>query len=145
MAYDKAKYHYDGEFPEDLAPENGGTHIGMFLAWAIQRGLVSEELAKEGPGEIEAVRERRKTGRDLLLTYLDECISEEEFSDEGNAFAESYYESNAFLNDYATLFAERYPTCYHVEDTWENFDLVAAVIDKRYEKWKAKHGDSAAR
>ena len=144
MAYDKAKFHYDGDFPKDLAPENGGTHIGMFLAWAIHRGLASEELIEDAAGEIDAVRDRRKTGRELLFTYLDQGIGEDDLNDEGNAFAESYYASNTFLKDYEKLFTNRYPTCYHVEDTWENFDLVADMIDKRYAKWKAKHGGPAA-
>ncbi len=42
MAYDRADWHYGGDFPEGLAPECSGTHIGMFLAWAIQRGLEGE-------------------------------------------------------------------------------------------------------
>jgi hypothetical protein len=52
--------------------------------------------------------------------------------------------SFTFGKDYETLFAKRYPTCYHVEDTWANFDLVAEMIDKRFAKWKARHGGSPA-
>lgn len=34
---DRADWHYDGQYPKGLPPENGGTHIGMFLVWvAIQ-------------------------------------------------------------------------------------------------------------
>jgi hypothetical protein len=35
MAYDRADWHYGSDFPNDVPDENGGTHIGMFLAWAI--------------------------------------------------------------------------------------------------------------
>lgn len=139
MAYDKAKFHYDGDFPKDLAPENGGTHIGMFLAWAIHRGLVSEELEEDAAGDVESIRERKLTGRALLWNHLDQGLCEDDLSDEGNAFAESYYVSNTYLKEYEKLFAKRYPTCYHVEDTWENFDLVATMIDKRYKKWKTTY------
>ena len=38
MAYDRADWHYGGDFPEGLPDENGGTHIGMFLAWVILNG-----------------------------------------------------------------------------------------------------------
>jgi hypothetical protein len=138
MAYDKAKFHYDGSFPEDLAPENGGTHIGMFLAWAIHRGLVSDDLVEDAGGEIDAVRERRKTGRELLFSYLDEGIGEDDLNDEGNAFAKKYY--NDYLADYDHLFGPRYPTCYHASDDWANFDLIAAVLDEKFAAWKAKRG-----
>jgi len=30
------------QYPKGLPPENGATHIGMFLAWAIQRELAGE-------------------------------------------------------------------------------------------------------
>jgi hypothetical protein len=43
MKYDDSSWHYGGDvFPEDLPPEAGGTHIGMFLAWAIMNYLESE-------------------------------------------------------------------------------------------------------
>jgi len=39
---DRAHGHYsDGDYPKELPSENGGTHIGMYLAWIIQRGLAS--------------------------------------------------------------------------------------------------------
>jgi hypothetical protein len=42
MAYDRADAHYGGNFPSDLPPEAGATHIGMFLAWVILNGLEGE-------------------------------------------------------------------------------------------------------
>lgn len=61
MAYDKMDWHYGGNFPEDLPPENGGTHIGMFLAWAIIQGLSGELHDEESPQALVAVRERHMT------------------------------------------------------------------------------------
>jgi hypothetical protein len=29
MSYDRADWHYGGNYPKGLPPENGGTHIGM--------------------------------------------------------------------------------------------------------------------
>jgi hypothetical protein len=45
---DRADWHYGGGdlYPKELPPENGGTHIGMYLAWIIQRGLGSAMLQK---------------------------------------------------------------------------------------------------
>jgi hypothetical protein len=40
---DRADWHYGGGdlYPKELPPENGGTHIGMYLAWIVQHGLAS--------------------------------------------------------------------------------------------------------
>ncbi|HEX8911041.1 MAG TPA: hypothetical protein VF796_01690 [Humisphaera sp.] len=140
MAYDKAKFHYDGKFPADLPPENGATHIGMFLAWAAQRGLTEDAFLDEEGIDVGAVRARRMTGRDLLVTALDGVLSEDDLNDEGNAFAESYYLPGTYGEDYDNLFKGSHPTRCHVEDDWANFDRVARMIDARYAAWKSAGG-----
>jgi hypothetical protein len=42
MAYDRIDWHSGGEYPDDLPAENGGIHIGMFLAWAFGQGMAGE-------------------------------------------------------------------------------------------------------
>lgn len=39
MKYDDSTWHTDGDFPADLPPEAGATHIGMFMAWALAQNL----------------------------------------------------------------------------------------------------------
>ena len=139
MAYDRADWHYGGNFPEDLPPEAGGTHIGMFLAWAITRGLEGDFHKVESSSALEALRRREITGRDFLNTECDEKFWEEDLSDEGNAFAKAYYEAegaDSYLADYGQLLGAGLPSLYHVEDSWENFDRLAARIDQRYQAWK---------
>jgi hypothetical protein len=63
---DQAEWHYGGDFPTDLPPENGGTHIGMYLAWIIQRDLGSAVLRKYARDSLPLLRERRITGRKLV-------------------------------------------------------------------------------
>ena len=66
MAYDRIDWHYGGEdYPEDLAYDNGGTHIGLFLAWAINRGLEGELHQVESQEALKAVRNRTMTGRQV--------------------------------------------------------------------------------
>ena len=84
MAYDKAEWHSGGEYPADLPPENGGTHIGMFLAWAIHRGLEGEVLREDFAEELAAVRARGMTGREFLFTCCDGKLTRDDFSDDGN-------------------------------------------------------------
>jgi hypothetical protein len=141
MAYDKADWHSGGDFPEELPAENGGTHIGMFLAWAITRNLEGEFRRDESEAELAAVRERAMTGRDFLFRACDGKFWDEDLSDEGNAFAEFYYgtggSAGPYFDDYRDILERDVQGTYYVEDTWENFDKLAAVIDRRYTEWKA--------
>jgi hypothetical protein len=142
MAYDRADWHYGGDYPEGLPPENGGTHIGMFLAWAILRGLEGEFHREESAESLAAVRARQMSGREFLFQECDEKFWEEDLSEEGNAFAHAYYDSRddswSYVNDYAEVLASRLPTLYHVEDSWENFDRLAPVLDERFAEWKQR-------
>lgn len=60
--YDKAKYHYDREFPAHLPPKRAFVHTGMFLGWAMDRQLYSEWFARELSSLVKAFRERKITG-----------------------------------------------------------------------------------
>ena len=138
MAYDNADWHYGGDYPEGLPPENGGTHIGMFIAWAIHNGLEGDIHHEDAAEALAAVRDRTMTGREFLMTQCDEKFWEVDLNDEGNAFAQDYYSTNHYFNDYNDAVGDGLPSLYHVEDTWENFDKVAAVLDQRYEEWKSR-------
>jgi len=141
MAYDKADWHSGGDFPSDLPPENGGTHIGMFLAWAILRHLEGEFHREESPDDLEAVRNREMTGRDFLFKVCDGKFWEEDLSEEGNAFAAHYYGPGGapgqYFNDYSEVLEGDVAGTYYVADTWENFNKLAPVIDRRFAEWKS--------
>ena len=138
MAYDKAEWHYGGDFPDDLPSERGATHIGMFLAWAINTNLIGDIHRDHSQEALAAVRDRRQTGREFLLSMCDETLSDEDLNDTGNAFAERYYEEEgegSYLDDYERELAANLPTLYHVEDSWENYDRIARTISARYGAW----------
>ena len=140
---DRADWHYGGNYPPELPPENAGTHIGMYLAWIVLRGLGSKELVLHAADTYNWVRNREVTGRDLLFTKLDEKFFDELLSPEGLAFTRSYYETNGYANDYDRVLGADLPTLYHVRDTWENFDKFAPVLDERLAAWRAI-GDAPA-
>jgi hypothetical protein len=136
MSYDRVDWHYGNDYPDNLPPENGGTHIGMFLAWAINNGLVGLLHLQNSGISLEKVRKKQMTGREFLLEECDEKFWDEDLNEEGNAFAKSYYEPYVYFSDYEKTF-DKYPTLYHVEDTWENYEKIAQVITSRYRKWKS--------
>ena len=143
MAYDRMDWHYGGNFPKELSPEHGGTHIGMFLAWCIQNGLSGEFHDEESPGALREVRERRMTGREFLQQCCDEKFWEEDLNDEGNRFAKAYYSGpegtgyGAYIEDYESILTPSYAGTYYVVDSWENYDKLAPRISLRYATFRS--------
>ena len=134
---DRADWHYGGNYPSGLPPQQGGTHIGIYLAWVIHRGLGSKKLKEYGGETYQRVLDRSSTGRDLLFTELDEKFFSELLSKEGRAFTHDYYESNDYLLDYSRVLGGVLPTLYHVEDTWDNYDRIAPILDERLAAWRS--------
>ena len=143
MAIDRADWHSGGKFPPELPPENGGTHIGMFLAWAILNNLQGEFHNVESPDALAAVRDRTMTGREFLFHSCDGRFWEEDLSFEGNAFAATYYSGpggkgyGQYIDDYQDALTEELNDFYEVADTWDNYDVVAEAVDTRYAEWVA--------
>ena len=134
---DRADWHYGGNYPSELPPENGGTHIGMYIAWIMLRNLASKELIQLADDTYTWVLNREVTGRTLLLTKLDEKFFDQLLTPEGREFTRSYYETNGYANDYDRVLGGDLPTLYHVADTWENFDKLAPILDERLAAWRA--------
>ncbi len=136
MKYDDASWHVEGDFPSDLPPECGATHIGMFLAWAVRRGQVSMRLRDDAHDGISDLRHRRISGRDFGLRECDGTLVGEDLSSEGRDFASAYY-SSSYYEDYLSLFPKA-RTLYHVEDWWENYARVEALLDRRFAEWAGR-------
>ena len=140
--YDKAEWHFNSDFPEELSEEHSGTHIGIFFAWIIMNHLESDFHKEESSELLEKVRSRRMTGREFVFAACGERLTDEDMNEEGNAFARYYYESkddaHSYLIDYSDSQEDDLPTLYHVEDNWDNFDKVSPLIDRQYQLWK-KH------
>jgi hypothetical protein len=139
MKYDDASWHSGGDFPADLPPEAGGTHSGMFLAWAILNRLGGD---LHSPEEVEGLRTRTLTPGQFFLDVCDGKFTAEDFSEEGNAFARAYYDMSRgqYLRDYEYALGAGLPTLYHVPDTWGTYDVLAPVLDGRLRVWRTQRG-----
>ena len=84
MVYDRADWHYGGNFPKDLPVENGATHIGMYLSWAIRRGFAGKLHVEHSADAVAAVRAGRTSGRTFLIEQCDEKFWEEDYRKVGN-------------------------------------------------------------
>lgn len=136
MKYDDASWHAGGEFPKELKPEDAATHIGMFIAWALQHDLASERHLTKNAEAVAAVRDRRMTGRDFVLQHGDGKFTSNELNTPGNAFAAAYYEKGYMADWQAFAAARGFDSDYHVPDTWATFDDVARVLDLRFSEWQ---------
>lgn len=141
MAYDRMDWHYGAQdFPAELDNSAGGTHIGMYLAWAIQHDLAGELHVKDSQESINKVKNREMTGTEFLVKECDEKFWEEDLNEQAQKFTQYYYESNKYYGDYEAAIGDDYPTLYHIPDTWENFDKVSLVLSEKYEKWLNTQG-----
>jgi len=142
MAIDRADWHYGGDYPKELPNENGGTHIGMFLAWIILNNLEGDLHREDSVESLAAVRARTMTGRDFLFSMCDERFWNDDLNDEGLAFALSYYSGpegkgyGQYIDDYERTLGKELPSIYHIENSWENFDKLEPIITKAYTNWK---------
>jgi hypothetical protein len=144
MAHDRIDWHSGADnFPRELPDEAGGTHIGMYLAWAITRGLEGEFHRQESAVPLEEVRQRHMTGREFLIRACDRKFWQEDLSDIANEFTRDYYDADtppSYFADYEECLGNGLPTLYHVADTWANFEVIAARLDRRFDDWKRARG-----
>ena len=137
---DRMDWHYGGDFPEGLPTENGGTHIGMYLAWIINNDLIGEMHLEDASESILAVKNRQMTGRDFLIKECDEKFWSDDLNEEGLTFTNHYYSDDSgmkqYIQDYEQILSNDVESTYHVEDTWGNYEKVARVLDIRFKEWK---------
>jgi hypothetical protein len=134
--YDKAEWHYEGSFPEDLDFFQAHIHTGMFLGWLIERGMISDRFRESSAEILQAFENREMTGSQVYEQACG-CLSSDMLNEKGNDFAGDYYLRRGanFFNDFDGILGAGLPSCYHVEDTWENYELIRGRIDVRYGRW----------
>ena len=121
-----------------MPEEAGATHSGIFFAWALFAGLGGEPHVAD---TLEAIERRQRREVTPGLFFLEQCdgkLTDEDFNDEGNAFAQAYFDftNGTYLDDYHTALGADLPSLYHVADSWESFDTMAAVLDQRLFEWR---------
>ena len=61
-----------GDHPSDLGPQGGRTHIGMYLAWLVEKGLLANAFIDRYPNEVRQCRDHMIKGSQLLQECCDE-------------------------------------------------------------------------
>lgn len=134
--YDLAKNHFLGKYPAALPIEKAYLHIGIYLGWIIDNQMYSDYFEEEASTEIYRFS-RREIDCIILAEIWDGALCQELFSVEANMFTYYYYAGGIFKKDYLEVLVEKDETIYHVQDSWENFEVISKRISKRFKDWKS--------
>jgi len=136
LEYDLWRWHTEGKFPADQPPEQGYVHIGMFLVWLVDAGMLDRQwaAAPDVSAAIESIRTR--TGSPSALRDITEGrLAADMLDAEGQAFAGAYYAPEyGYVRDWNRVFG-RAAAHYAVPGDWESYDRIGPVIERRYHEW----------
>jgi hypothetical protein len=137
VIYDDAVYHQGAPafLTRRLNPLNGGTHIGMYLAWIIVNRLESFQLRQTAASPVEDVRSKQTTGRDFLFAHCGGRLTSDELNKEAQLFTDFYY-VDQYLKDYDDVLVAKASGTYTVADTWANYERLAKVMDQRLRDYR---------
>ena len=146
--YDDASWHFDGDYPNELPRENAATHIGFYFTWIVDNNMASDEIIESFPNYIKKIKTRHMTGAQFIINDCDEKITTDHLTNLGNAFTRDYYNEDtdfslnqsSYFKDYSKIFCHKpiYKTIYHIEDTFENYNLIRKIINKRFLIWQSR-------
>jgi hypothetical protein len=137
VTYDDAVYHQGAPafLTKRLNPHHGGTHIGMYVAWIIQKRLESFQLRQTAAAPVEEVRGKQMTGRDFLFACCDGRFTSDALNQEAQGFTDFYYVEH-YLHDYHEILVSKATGTYTVADSWANFERLSAVMDQRLNAYR---------
>lgn len=144
--YDKAKYHDDSlmdeyGFTDEQACIQAAVPTAFFFGWLASRGLL------DSTRDVDAYVAGHESAVDLYYRY-DGCLIDYMLTDEGNAFARSYFTftwpPSGYMEDLEVTLAQGLPSVFHIPYSVENQEHIDAVIDRRFAQWRTEHGSTPA-
>ncbi len=141
VVYDKGKYHLETVEKYGLPESHAYHHTAYFFRWLIEHDLMSDEFRSE----TQSFDPDGITNDAVLQTYewWDCCLIDDMLSDEGNAFAQHYFDFDrgSYLSDYMGLLQGNLPSEFHIALTEKNYQRLKQIIDRRFAEWKGgTHG-----
>lgn len=139
IIFDKAKWHFNNDFPKDLDDFHAYIHTGFFIGWLINKNLISEACKQENKNGIDAFLNGKITGSQFYKQYLDGVFTSNDVSALGLKFVRNYFdfENGFYLRDYEKALASELPSIYHVDDIKECEMIISEVITKRFEEYNS--------
>ncbi|MBJ7291343.1 hypothetical protein, partial [Williamsia sp.] len=107
-------------------------HIGAFLAWAANRGLVASRHQKA----MVAAYRRNATLSEYAHTYFHGEFSNSDLTATGVAFADAAY--RAYLGSISAVpTLAGYDSTYEIPDTWDTYDAISPMLDDLFAYWRS--------
>ena len=148
LAVDKKSIAIQVEEAQELSSPHGVPSrpvVGLFVAWAIQHGLLDPSRLAEHADLIAAIRRRERRGSELLERALVRGLWDIHLRDEPGlrVFALGWFHNTggAFIrDDLIQVFGIRKNLYGHPEpalddDDWQNVEKAAATLDLRFANW----------
>ncbi|HEX6912316.1 MAG TPA: hypothetical protein VF142_18065 [Longimicrobium sp.] len=142
MKYDDASWHAGGRgFPSTSPMEFGGTHIALMLKWCFQKGWVGELHRDEDTAEhLDRLLRGELSATEYFFTWCDGKFTDEDLSDESNAFVLHYYDG-----PYGRDFEENFGPLYVRSEAEHDFGKFAEMVEARYQEFlRARDAANAA-
>ena len=127
--YDRARWHSEADdFPAGLPPSAGAKHIGWFLRWAADAGLVSASHEQDHAEQVARLRAGTLRGSEFVMTVCDGTLCSDDLSPAGRAFAAKHYV--AYLRAYERHFTRVAKPTYLVPDTEVHYRAAARILNR---------------
>ncbi len=103
--FDKAKFHDSTVEQLGLDEEQSFVHTGLFFAWLVNNGHMSDFFVDETGDEIEKLKERKISPSTIYINW-DGVLLGEMLNDTGLNFALSYFDfdKGTYMADYEKVF-----------------------------------------
>lgn len=132
MKYDDASWHSGGEgFPEDVPEEYGGVHIALFLKYCFIKGWAGDVHTSSQSKKVKQVIDGQLSATEFLFSECDGKLTDEDFNDEGNMFAQHAYDKAPA--PYFDILSDFIEPLYGVSEDKVDFKKLSKALDKLYQ------------
>lgn len=136
IVFDKAKWHYGGDFPTFLPFSQAYIHTGFYLGWLIKRNLLCKDLQISLREKIKIFLNQNLSPITIFQEEFDGVLTSEEMTLLGYKFSICYYENGDYVDDYERTFETQIKnSLYEVQDNWENFNKICGIINAKFDQF----------
>lgn len=138
--FDKAKWHINENFPNNLEQYQSYVHTGFYVAWLIQNDLYEKDFIEVYKDSIQKLFLRKITPVKFYESQLDGIFDADGLTQEAISFTKEYFDFKRgnYIGDYLSILDPDYklPSIFHITDNWTNYDKLRHILDNRFKYWK---------
>lgn len=139
QTFDKAKWHFNGDFPKDINITQAYIHTGFFITWLLLTNKYEKDYLLDNAIDIVSLSTKRVSPSLIYIEVFDGVFMDDGLEDEIVNFINCYFDfdKGTYLKDYEKCFSNEIKdkTLYEVTDNWQNYEKISKVIENRYTEW----------